>query len=154
MGLTRSPKSEHEKPTTTDLPAKFSLLLAVILIVGLGSIYYSYVSQQSSLDSKQTLDVGGCRTKYRSQVDDAIAQSIASLVDLGVVNLDGLKASIQNDQLTLEQLIAQYPLTREEALDVIDTIESSTTTYLDKVDESIKDPEKFLAECQKDAAGG
>jgi len=153
MGLTRSPKDENEKPTTTDLPAKFIVLLGVILVVGLGSIYYSYVSQQSSLDSKQTLDIGGCRTKYRSQVDDAIAQSISSLVDLGVVNLDGLKAAIQEDEATLDELIAQYPLTREDALEVIDTIESSTNTYLNKVDESIKDPETFLKDCRKDAAG-
>lgn len=154
MGLIRVSKPEDDKPTTTDLPGKFILLFAVILIVGLGSIYYSYVSQQSSLDSKQTLDVGGCRTKYRSQVDDSIAQSISSLVDLGVVNLDGLKASIEADDATLDQIVAQYPMTRNQAIKVTNTIETSTAIYLDKVDQSIEDPEAFLEQCKKDATGG
>lgn len=155
MGLTnRALRDPEEKPTTTDLPKKFIVLFLIILVVGLGSIYYSYTSQRSSLDSKQTLDVGGCRTKYRSQVDDAIAQSIASLVDLGVVNLDGLKASIQEDSEELRKLVEVYPATRAEAQEAIGQIETSTSIYLAKVDKSVEDPEAFLAQCRKEAKGG
>lgn len=155
MSFMPSPSKPEGPPTVTDLPKKFfiaGVLLGAILIGAL--LYYSYQSNATSNATNEALDATACRAKYRSAVDDAIADSIATLVELSVTNLDGLKASVTQDQPSLEASIAEYERIRAQALQTIREIDTSTTRYLDEVDNSIRDVEAFLEKCNKDAKGG
>lgn len=133
---------------------RLNVLLGAAIVTAVGMIVFALIAVPKIVDSSTTTnaiarssEIGGCRSTYRVEVDEAVAGVLVAKSRLDEATNAGLEAAITDDDALLAELVGTLPGLREVLEVNVTELERATAAYHDAVELSIADPDAFLEAC-------
>jgi len=128
------PSSRLGRFTVTVLIVLVAAVAATLVIVA-NSATDSESARISSAETQEQAQIAGCRSVYRSDIDDASAR-------LDVLIATGLPAAVAEDEAALNAVLAEFPA-------AVDALNTANDEYRAAIIRSLQDPDEFLRECEE-----